>query len=78
MKKVKVLFSAFAVVALAAGLFAAKASTSDVVYLPNQQRPDICDVQANFTVQPHGVTIGTSATLIPGAPCTLLNYYQPF
>ena len=65
MKKVKVLFSAFAVVAIVTGFVAVKAGPSNIVYVENPNRPDWCDIPVNLTLQSNGSPVATLATLVP-------------
>lgn len=71
MKKVKVLLSAVAVVAIVAASFAVKARAGHVIYLPNPNNTQICDQPQSFrsfTVVPTGTQ--KAATKL-GDPCTL-------
>lgn len=76
MKKVKVLFSALAVVAVVAAAFAVKANPNEFVYLFNQQTGK-CDIKVNATTVPNSqpLILGATATTVPSAPCTTIDLY---
>lgn len=65
MKTLIILYSALAVAALAAGVFAAKANVDDQIFIYNTLT-NRCDLPAAATLFPHGERIGTTlATLFP-------------
>lgn len=69
MKKVTVLFSAIALTAALAGIYAAKSNVDDIVYICNTQ-VGICDIITNGTFVPHGDPIMfTEVTFTPGGHC---------
>lgn len=78
MKKVKILFAAIAVVAVAAGAFASKATETDKIFVEDANHQ--CTVSLNNTLQPNGpVLFRTSASIISTtAPCPeVVNVYSP-
>ncbi|MBC9915100.1 hypothetical protein [Chitinophaga varians] len=84
MKKVKVLFSAFAVLAFVAAVVAVKANPQDTIFVPDPSdpHPTICPVAVNLTLLPNGTPVSLIATTVQNDPiapnfCSLRSVYQP-
>lgn len=82
MKKIKLLLGSFILVLVAAGMFAAKANSTDTVYTVDWL-VSLCTVEINATLQPHGDGVDMVATLIRGSrvsvtECTFRSVYLPF
>ena len=69
MKKVKVLLSAVAVLAVVAGAIASNARNNHVIYTPNKITPNICDVRVPAKAILGTTTLGVQATAVQGAAC---------
>lgn len=73
MKKVKILLSTAAVVAIVAGAFAVKARTHTVLYTPNQANPTLCDQQNTDFIKQDGAALTIKARQAAPGACVVLS-----